>query len=374
MIRELLETCTSWAVVGKEVGESGTPHLQGTFHLGRSHNMQWCKDKLGLHRAHLEPSRGTFDQREAYCSKGGDFWSNGSKPTVTQGTRSDISRFIEAVQTSGLDGAALSHPETFVRMSSGAMRYWDILQSSRQPPAGKKEVIWVYGPTGSGKTRFVMDLFLEPRDLWVSGRTLKWWNGYENQAYVLFDDFRRDFCTFHELLRILDRYPMTVEVKYGYRSTSWIKKIYITSCFHPREVYDTREDLEQLMRRIDVVWFANDGLFEDVSTRTDYPGKAEGSSSTFLRAPVLAPRPPSPIPTAWLRPPTLERQTASEIELTTSIASCAERLVDLTSCDASTALLRPIAPDDADFVSVVKPPADATSTGTTAKRMREESE
>lgn len=109
----------------------------------------------------------------------------------------------------------------------------------------KPEVIWVWGPTGSGKTRQVVE---NETDLWISGKNLKWWQGYENQEATLFDDFRADFCTFHELLRILDRYPYTVEVKGGHRELN-SKRMYITSCYPPGEVYRTREDIEQLMRR-----------------------------------------------------------------------------------------------------------------------------
>ena len=47
----------------------------------------------------------------------------------------------------------------------------------------------------------------------MSSRNLQWFDGYMGQKVVCFDDFRKDFCTFHELLRLLDRYPMDVPVK-----------------------------------------------------------------------------------------------------------------------------------------------------------------
>jgi len=89
-------------------------------------------------------------------------------------------------------------------------------------------------------------------DVW---KNLQWWDGYDNQDAVLFDDFRGDFCTFHYLLRVLDRYPMRVEVKGSSREFN-SKRIYITSCYPPTEIYNkSDEDVKQLIRRIDEIIF-----------------------------------------------------------------------------------------------------------------------
>lgn len=48
----------NYMVVGKEVGESGTPHLQGYFSLKRKLSILSLKDKLS-DRAHFEMARGT---------------------------------------------------------------------------------------------------------------------------------------------------------------------------------------------------------------------------------------------------------------------------------------------------------------------------
>ena len=85
--------------------------------------------------------------------------------------------------------------------------------------------------------------------VWESGRNLKWWEGYDAHPNVLIDDFRKDFCTFHELLRILDRYPYRIEVK-GTSRQLLAKRIIITCPYHPEIIYDTREDIGQLLRRI----------------------------------------------------------------------------------------------------------------------------
>lgn len=65
-------TCENpvFAKVGKEVGDNGTPHLQGFVHLARKVRLTGLKSLLG-DRIHAEVSRGTDQQNDKYCSKGG---------------------------------------------------------------------------------------------------------------------------------------------------------------------------------------------------------------------------------------------------------------------------------------------------------------
>lgn len=66
----------------------------------------------------------------------------------------------------------------------------------------------------------------------------------------MFDDMRKDTFKLHELLRILDRYPLQVEYKGGSIPFN-SPKIIITSCYHPAKMYETNENIQQLLRRID---------------------------------------------------------------------------------------------------------------------------
>ena len=226
---------------GKEVGESGTPHLQGFITFKRSYRLPQLR-KL-LPRAHWE--RAVAADAMNYCMKEEYEIEDNRK---RKGERTDLKTACQTLKEGGLNKLIGEHPEMYVKYSAGFEKLSNIYCQLGGGLRREKPIVkWLYGPTGVGKTRSVVEA---EDDLWISSKSLRWWTGYRGQESILFDDFRKDFCTFHELLRILDRYPYFVEVKGGARLLT-ATRIYITSCFSPRDVYNTREDIGQLIRRID---------------------------------------------------------------------------------------------------------------------------
>lgn len=237
--KQLKDLECNYIVYGHEVGQEGTPHLQGHIVFKTAKRLSGLK-KIN-ERIHWSE---TIDEEASanYCMKDKNYFT---KDNRKQGKRSDLTEAIETLRAKGMQQVKTDHPETYVRFYRG-LEQLSMDDSIRN---FKPYVEWIFGSTGTGKTRYVYE---RETDLWISGRDLRFWNGYQNQEATLFDDFRGDFCTFHELLRILDRYPMTVDVKGGYRNLN-SKRMYITSCYPPTDVYKTREDISQLVRRIDKV-------------------------------------------------------------------------------------------------------------------------
>lgn len=240
-----------YAVYGKERGQKGTPHLQGFMYF---HNAKTFKQAKGFfpEGIHLEVAKGTAEQAAAYCKKDNDYIEFGEAPRA--GKRTDLDKVKKGIEEGRPINEVISQADSYQAAKYVELRF----KYQSAPPPMKRNIIWLYGETGAGKTKYVYDNY---QDIWISSRNLKWWDGYFGQETVLFDDFRKDFCTFHELLRILDRYPFRVEFKGG---SMWIqpttKNIVITSCYHPQTAYETREDVQQLIRRIDlIIYFSKDG-------------------------------------------------------------------------------------------------------------------
>lgn len=106
-----------------------------------------------------------------------------------------------------------------------------------------------HGPTGTGKSHAVREMTRDDDDVyWHNGG--HWWDGYDGQGTVVFDEFRSNQVSMSRLLRILDKGPMRVEYKGGYRQLLADKFIFTTNK-HPRDWYRIEGEMQdQLMRRM----------------------------------------------------------------------------------------------------------------------------
>lgn len=67
----ICKTECSKYIIGKEVGEEGTPHLQGFL---KFKNKKRPKGLFNTNRIHWEKAKGTDKQNFDYCSKEGNFF------------------------------------------------------------------------------------------------------------------------------------------------------------------------------------------------------------------------------------------------------------------------------------------------------------
>lgn len=123
----------------------------------------------------------------------------------------------------------------------------------------KTIVIVLWGRTGVGKSRFVHDQ-IQDSTFWSPGDYL-WFDGYTGQDIVLFDDYRGEY-KLQMLLKLCDRYPMSVPIKGGF--TEWSpKKIYITSNINPCQWYKEADafSLSAMFRRFSTIHACFDNIY-----------------------------------------------------------------------------------------------------------------
>ncbi len=144
------------------------------------------------------------------------------------------------------------HPSTYVKYHGGIEKLIALTQPQRM---WKPYVVWLYGPTGVGKTRWAHEYWAGElgKSTWTSNGKLEYFLGYNNETVAILDDYRGCYAPFHQLLLVLDRYPMRANVKHGH--VTWNPKVIIvTSSKSPRDVYNVSEtETDQLVRRIDVI-------------------------------------------------------------------------------------------------------------------------
>ena len=235
-----------YSVIGREIAPTtGTPHLQGYVYFKTALTLSALKKLTGITKMHLEAAGGTAEQNRTYCTKEDkEAWEFGEIPHA--GKRNDINRVREIIKSGGGITDVLEEVHSYQAAKFAELYLINRPPEEREPP----EVFWFWGPTGTGKTRQAMEMVREKNNFWISGETLQWWQGYTGQEDVIIDDFRGDMCRMHTLLRYLDRYPVQVPIK---GSSCWLraKRIIITSCYKPEDVYAKEtERIDQLLRRI----------------------------------------------------------------------------------------------------------------------------
>lgn len=246
--KSVLNLSYKYLVVGKEVGDSGTPHLQGYIEFPNALTFKSLKKKLPT--AHMENRKGKAAEAADYCKKDGEFFEDGE--ISKQGKRSDIERCVELITDgNSLQEVAKLEPNSYVKFHKG----FKALKAQLVEPRNTKPIVQVFhGPTGTGKSyaaRELMEMAGEPYYVWTPARG-KWWDGYDGHKCVILEEFRGQL-TLGYLLVLLDRYECPIEYKGGTQEFV-ATRIVITSPKHPEHWYPMCNDsdkIDQLLRRID---------------------------------------------------------------------------------------------------------------------------
>jgi len=89
-----------YCIFGKEIGENGTPHLQGYIVFEQEKRLNQLKRLVGS-RYHFEISRGTPTEASEYCKKDGDYIEIGTLPKNTNegGKKGKWDQLVEYITT-----------------------------------------------------------------------------------------------------------------------------------------------------------------------------------------------------------------------------------------------------------------------------------
>lgn len=247
-----LQEISSYGVIGFErAPTTNTPHYQGYVCLPDNYNLKMLKplnNAVAWFRAN-----GTWEQNKTYCTKSSLkpplIW--GKEPQ--QGDRTDLKTIVEAVRQ-GLTKSQISimYPQPYIRYHAGIDKLIEAHAKHRDANGPPPTVYWLYGDTGTGKSRYAFDRWSQEQ-IYIMDASQDW-TGYEQSEVILIDDFEEGCIGFRQLLRLLDRYPLSKNKKFGsVRINS--QYIIITSEHHPRYCFpsNNRDNVDQLIRRIDKI-------------------------------------------------------------------------------------------------------------------------
>lgn len=237
---------------------TGKLHWQCAVRFKNPLSWRSAQEALDVHEStHVELMRGTDYQAMDYCRKE-ESRVRGSTPQLYgqipqeeekgQGRRSDLERAAEDIASGcTVKQLATRYPGSFIRYHKGFQALRIALHSEPRRRSEVPDVYILYGPTRSGKTRWVYDRFND--DVYRKRPTI-WWDGYFGQQCVLFDEFYGQI-EYPLILEICDRYPLQEQTKGGHVDLQRSTKAFVfTSNRRVEDWWPLQADLAAFKSRI----------------------------------------------------------------------------------------------------------------------------
>lgn len=285
-IREALEKLNlKYWCMADEIGlQEQTPHTHIYF-VSNLSAVRFSTVKKLFPTAHIEPAQGTSEENRAYIQKSGK-WQNDPKadtsvpgtfeewgecPIERPGERTDLAILYGYIKD-GLSNFEImeANPDYMLNLEKIERARQTIREEEYRKMYRKLEVTYIWGPTGTGKTRSVMEGPGGYEDVYRVTDYAHPFDSYAGEEVLLLDEYSSNF-KIRDLLNYLDGYPLTLPARYSNRVACY-SRVYIISnlCLtkqYPETQYESPETYSALLRRIQKVRrYTAPGEYEEYST------------------------------------------------------------------------------------------------------------
>lgn len=259
-----LKSVIYWCMAD-EIGENGTYHTH--IYIQGKGAMRFSTIKKRFDSAHIEMAKGTALQNREYVSKSGKWEKDkkhetcvdgtfeewGEMPVERQGARNDLADLHAMVKEGLSDYDILEQmPEAMLQLDKIQLTRQVIVQEKYKNSWRDLTCVYIYGDTGTGKTRSVMEKYGYENVFRVTDYFHPFDN-YRGQDVIIFEEFRSGF-RIADMLNYLDGYPLELPCRYANKYACYTK-VYIISNIPLSEQYrnQPQESFNAFLRRINYV-------------------------------------------------------------------------------------------------------------------------
>lgn len=257
-----------WCMSDEIGAEEHTLHIH--LYIYFENSMRFSTLKKRFPSSHIDYPYGTPEQNRDYVFKEGK-WLNDPKgdtnlrdtheeygvcPIVRPGKRNDLSGLYDLIKEGLTDYEILEKDPNYIKQIEriGKVRK-TIIEERIKNEWRDLDVTYVWGVTGSGKTRGIMDEYGYSNVYRVLDYSHPF-DAYRGQDVILFEEFRSSL-RIEDMLKYLDGYPVELPCRY-YNQYARFTKVYICTNIDLRDQYpnmqrEEKETWDALLRRIDTV-------------------------------------------------------------------------------------------------------------------------
>lgn len=264
---DTLKSLVYWCL-SDEIGENKTYHMH--FYLAFSSAVRFSTLQKLFEGAHFEMAKGTSQQNRDYVFKEGKWEKDkkketnipdtheeyGELPMERQGHRSDIEDLYDMIKQGLSNYEILETAPCYMLNIERVEKVRQILKEEHfKNDFRKLEVNYIYGKTGVGKTRGIMEMYGYTNVFRVTDYQHPFDN-YKGQDVLVFEEFRSSL-KIQDMLIYLDGYPIELPCRYANKIACFTKVYIITniplSSQYEGTQWEYKETWDALLRRINRV-------------------------------------------------------------------------------------------------------------------------
>lgn len=251
-----------------EIGEQGTPHTH--VYLATKNSVMFETLHKRFFGAHIEAAKGSHQENRDYIRKEGKWLDDAKHETNLADTFEEwgempperSSRETQSEQIMAMVSSGKSNAE-ILREIPGAYSKLNYIEQARQTLLEEQhrnnwrtlDITYIWGETGSGKTRSVMETYGYANVYRVTDYAHPF-DSYKGQDVILFDEFRSSL-PLAAMLTYLDGYPVELPCRYA-NKVACFTKVYLISNIplekqYPNVQLDEPTSWQAFLRRINHV-------------------------------------------------------------------------------------------------------------------------